>query len=59
MHVYGSILAEGRDTGDWDFFMGQTVATWVEETVLKAAWALEMPERTRLGRVIGYLWTVE
>jgi hypothetical protein len=36
-HVYGSILAQGRDTRDWNFFMRQALAIWVEETVMRVA----------------------
>jgi hypothetical protein len=57
MHVYGSILAGGKDAGDWNFFMGQAVAIWVEETVVRVARVMGMPEGTRPGRIMGYVWT--
>ena len=40
----------GGILGDWNFFMGQAVAIWVEEHVVRAVRLLGMPEGTRFGK---------
>ncbi len=57
LHVYGAILAEGSDCGEWHCFMGQALAIWAEEHVVKLAPFLGMLEETRTARVVGYIWT--
>jgi hypothetical protein len=55
MHVYCSTLAHGRDTRDWNFFMGQALAIWVEETVVRVARVRGWPEGTTVNRIVGCL----
>src|SRR5947208_14916883 len=59
LHGYGSDMAGGSHVGDWNYFMSQALAIWVEETVLKLATILRI--RPILGdglaRAVGYLWT--
>jgi hypothetical protein len=59
VHGYGSNVAGGSHVGDWNFFMGQAVAIWVEETVLRLAvmFGIRQVLGDGLARVIGYLWT--
>ena len=59
IHGYGSNMAGGSHVGDWNYFMSQAVAIWVEETVLRLANTLGIRQvlGDRLARFIGYVWT--
>lgn len=56
-HGYGTYRANGNHMIDWNFFMSQAVAIWVEETVVKIVKGLNIPVPPTLATAIGYLWT--
>jgi hypothetical protein len=59
LHGYCSNMAGSSHVGDWNYFMSQALAIWVEETVLKLATILGFRQilGDGLARVVGYLWT--
>lgn len=57
LHGYGSQLAGGSHKTEWDYFMSQAVAIWIEETVVSMALKVGVSRNWRFAKPIGYLWT--
>lgn len=57
LHGYGSQIAGGSHIGDWNYYMAQVAAIWLEETVITVALRLGIPSDFVLAKPIGYLWT--
>ncbi|KAL1305735.1 hypothetical protein AAFC00_007319 [Neodothiora populina] len=62
VHAYATHMAGGDQLADWNFFMSQAVAIWVEETIVKivkgATGFGATKQQQQVGYWIGYLWTI-
>lgn len=58
LHAYGRILAGGNHMNDWNMFMAQFIAIWVDETIRDIAIASGLVSKDWAGaRWVGYMWT--
>lgn len=57
LHGYGTHLGGGTQGADWNFFMSQAVAIWVEETAVRLFKRSGLSVRPSLAKLVGYIWT--
>lgn len=58
VHGYGTHMAGGNHVGDWNYYMAQVVAIWVEETAIAVALKTGVVrEDWALAKPVGYAWT--